>query len=50
MGKMKNVYIIFIGKLQDKRPLKHRWENNMKMNLKETGFDWLKIRSHDRIL
>jgi hypothetical protein len=38
MGEMRNVYKIFVGKPEGKRPLgrfKHRWEDNIKINFKK---------------
>jgi hypothetical protein len=40
---MRNAYKILIGKLEGKRPLarpKHRWEGNIKMDLKGVGWWW----------
>jgi hypothetical protein len=40
MREMKGVYRVFIGKPEGKRPLgrlRHRWENNIKMDLQEVG-------------
>jgi hypothetical protein len=36
----RNVYIIFVGRLEGKRQFwrpRHRWEDNIQMDLKETG-------------
>jgi hypothetical protein len=45
MGKMRNVYRILVGKLKGKRPLRrhrHRYQDNIKINLKEMGWDvWI---------
>jgi hypothetical protein len=41
MGKMTNMYKNLAGKPEGKKPLRrpmHRWENNIKMDLKETGW------------
>jgi hypothetical protein len=41
-GERKNVYRILVGKLEGRRPLgrpRHRWVNNIKMNLREIGWD-----------
>jgi hypothetical protein len=38
MGKMRNAYKILFGKSEGTRPIRrrrHRWENNIKTNLKE---------------
>ena len=46
------VYRVLMGKLEGKRPLgrpRHRWEDNIKMDLQEvgcgvwTGWNWLRI-------
>lgn len=48
-GKMRNVYNIIVRKHHGKRSLgriKHTWENNTKMNLKETScknVDWIQM-------
>lgn len=42
MGEPINVYRIFVGKPERKSPLARsrcRWENNVKMNVWETGWD-----------
>jgi len=47
MGKKRNAYRIIIGKCEVKRPLRrcgHKWEDNIKMDLKEMGYqdaDWI---------
>jgi hypothetical protein len=47
MGEMRNAYKILVGKPEGKRPLgriRHRWKDNIKMNLREIGFggvDWI---------
>jgi transcription termination factor 2 len=47
MGETRNMYRIFVGKSEGKRPLgrpRHRWINNIKMDLSEIGFsvvDWI---------
>jgi hypothetical protein len=47
MGAMRNVFNIFVGKPEGKRPLgrsRRRWENNIKMDLRERGWevvDWI---------
>jgi hypothetical protein len=49
VGKMKNAYKILVGKPEGKRPLerpKHRWEDNVKLGLKEIGWDgegWINV-------
>jgi hypothetical protein len=52
---MRNSYKILVGKPEEKMPLgrlRHRWEVNIKMDLKYivtmwTGFFWLRIGSSD---
>jgi hypothetical protein len=42
MGEGRDVYRVLIGRPEDKRPLgrpRRRWEDNIKMNLRETGID-----------
>jgi hypothetical protein len=49
MGDMRNAYTILIRKLEGKRPLgrpRRRWEDNMRMDLKEIGWvgvDWIHL-------
>jgi len=49
MGKMKNAYKILVGKPEEKRPLRelrHRWEDNIRMDLREIWFecvDWMHV-------
>jgi hypothetical protein len=44
---MRNADIILVGKLEEKSPFRrhrHRWKNNIRMNLSETGWkcvDWI---------
>jgi hypothetical protein len=38
VGEKRNAYGVLVGKPYDKKPLgspRHRWENNMKMDLKD---------------
>jgi hypothetical protein len=51
-GRGRNVYRIFVGKPEGKRPLERvrcRWEHGIKLDLRETGwrvwsvFTWLRI-------
>jgi hypothetical protein len=40
MGEMRNLYNIVVGKTKGKRPLarpKPRWEDNIRMDLREVG-------------
>jgi hypothetical protein len=42
MGEGRGVYRILVGRPKGKRPLgtsKRRWEDNIKLDLKETGID-----------
>ena len=48
MGERRGVHRVLVGKPEGKRPLgrpRHRWEDNIKMNLQEvgTGWSWLRI-------
>jgi hypothetical protein len=45
MGEKRNVYRLLVGKPEGKRPLgrrRHRWIDNIKMDLLETGLVWLR--------
>jgi hypothetical protein len=40
MGEMRSAYKVLVGKLEGKRQLgkpRHRWEDNIKMDLREIG-------------
>jgi len=40
MGKRRSIYRVLVGKPEGKRPLgrpRHRWEDNIKMDLQEVG-------------
>jgi hypothetical protein len=47
MGEVRCAYNIFVGRPEGRRPLERptrRWEDNIKMDLRETGFgdvDWI---------
>jgi hypothetical protein len=49
MGEVRGVYRVFVGRSEGKRPLgrpRRRWEDNIKMDLRETGFDganWIRL-------
>jgi hypothetical protein len=49
MGEGRGVYRVLVGRLEGKRPLgrpRHRWEDNIKMDLKEIGIDganWIQL-------
>ena len=53
MGEVGGVYRVFVGKPKGKGPLgrpRHRWEDNIKMELEEVGcgvMDWIE-RAQDR--
>jgi len=41
IGEMRGVYRVLVGKPEGKKPFgrpRHRWENNIKMNLQEVGY------------
>jgi hypothetical protein len=54
MGEGKGVYRVLVGKPEVKRPLgspRHRWEDNIKMELREIGIDganWMRL-ARDRV-
>jgi hypothetical protein len=42
-GEGRGVYRVLVGKPEGKKPLgrpKRRWDDNIKMDLRETGIDW----------
>ena len=49
MGERKDVYWVFMGKPEGKRPLgrhRHRWEDNIKMDVQEVGcwgMNWIEL-------
>jgi hypothetical protein len=46
MGEKRNVYRLFVGKPEGKRPLgrlRHKWIDNIKVDLLEIGLIWLRI-------
>jgi hypothetical protein len=49
MGEGRGTYRVLVGKPGGKRPLgkcRHRWENNIKMDLQEVGcggMDWIQL-------
>jgi hypothetical protein len=53
MGKQRNAYRVLMEKPEGRRPLgrpRHRWEDNIKMDLKDIrweGLDWIRL-SEDR--
>jgi hypothetical protein len=49
MGEVRGAYNIFVGRPEGRRP-RRRWEDNIKMDLREIGFgdvDWIHL-AHDR--
>jgi hypothetical protein len=58
MGEERKLYKVLLGKPEGKRPLRqprHRWEDGIRMDLRETGlgvstgFNWLRIGTGDRL-
>ncbi|KAJ4434105.1 hypothetical protein ANN_16425 [Periplaneta americana] len=53
MGESRNAYRVLVGRPEGKRPLgrpRRRWEDNIKMNLREVGYDgrdWINL-AYDR--
>ena len=49
MGQRRGIYRVLVGKPEGKRPLgrpRHRWEDNIKMDLQEVGcggVDWIEL-------
>jgi hypothetical protein len=49
MGEGRNVYKVFLGEPEGKRPLgrqRRRWEDGIKMDLRETGWggvEWIQL-------
>ena len=49
MGERRGLYLVLVGKPEGKRPLgrrRHRWEDNIKMDLQEVGcggMDWIEL-------
>jgi hypothetical protein len=57
MGGKRKMYKVLVGKSEGKRPLRrprHRWEDGIGMNLRETGrgcgFSWLRIGADGGLL
>jgi len=54
VGEGRGVYRVLVGRPEGKRPLgrpKHRWEDNIKMDLRDIGIDgsnWIHL-SQDRV-
>jgi hypothetical protein len=46
MGERRGVYRVLVGKPEGTRPLgrpRRRWENNIKMDFQEVGWDWIEV-------
>jgi len=49
IGERRGIYRVLVGKLEGKRPigiLRHRWEDNIKVDLQEVGcggMDWIEL-------
>jgi len=49
MGESRSLYRVLVGKSEEKKPLgrpRHRWEDNIKMDLQEVGcesMDWVDL-------
>jgi hypothetical protein len=49
MGEVRGTYNILVGRPEGRRPLgrpRHRWDDNIKMDLREIGFgdvDWINL-------
>jgi hypothetical protein len=56
MGEGRGIYRVLVGRPKSKRPLgrpRHRWENNIKLDLREIGINgvnWIRIGSSGRLL
>jgi hypothetical protein len=54
MGEGRGIYMVLVGRLECKRPLgrsRHRWEGNIKIDLREIGIDgvsWIRL-AQDRV-
>jgi hypothetical protein len=52
MGEGRSVYRVLVGRPEGRRPLgrpRHRWEDNIKIDLTERGFDganWIQVAQH----
>jgi hypothetical protein len=43
VGEVRGVYRVLVGKPEGKRPMgrpRHRWKDNIRMDLQEVGFGW----------
>jgi hypothetical protein len=51
MGEGRDAYRVLVGKAEGRRPLgryRHKWENNIKINIKEVGWGHRLDRSGSR--
>jgi hypothetical protein len=54
MGEGRDVYRVLVGRPEGKRPLRrprHRWEDNIKLDVREIGIDgtnWIRL-AQDRV-
>jgi hypothetical protein len=51
MGEVRGAYIILVGRPEGRRPLerpRRRWEDKIKMDLRETGFGDVRAQDRDR--
>jgi hypothetical protein len=52
MGEVRGAYNVLVGRPEGRRPLgrrRHRWEDNIKMDLREIGFgdvDWIHMAQY----
>ncbi|KAJ4440692.1 hypothetical protein ANN_08840, partial [Periplaneta americana] len=52
MGESRNAYRVLVGRPERKRPLgrrRHRWEDNIKMDLREVGYDAGPLEAFGRV-
>jgi hypothetical protein len=53
MGETRNAYKILVGKPEGKRPLqrlRHRWDNNIRMDLREVGCQFVDLIQQGSVL
>jgi hypothetical protein len=54
MGEGRGVYRVLVGRIEAKRPMgrpRHRWEDNIKLDIREIGIDgsnWIQL-AKDRV-
>jgi hypothetical protein len=52
-GEEKKLYKVLVGNPEGRRPLvrpRRKWEDGIRMDLREIGFDWLRIRTGGELL